>query len=191
MKQMLFRRRIKRPAALAAGRHGAAMLSAIALGLSLASHALAARPGDVGAAASGLSLGVGGELHIDVQRTPRSELVRQLAMLTGAELRLGNGTQLDQASPLTLKWRGRDVSEAWQLVLGPSASHALQCVGLRCRVWLLSLATATGPAIASPARTQARQAPAHLATTPPASPPPAAQALPPMRADPPGLFPSE
>ncbi|MBX3637698.1 MAG: hypothetical protein KF683_20190, partial [Rubrivivax sp.] len=38
--------------------------------------------------------------------------------------------------PLTLHWRGTDAAEAWRLVLGSQTGHALQCVALRCRLWL-------------------------------------------------------
>lgn len=113
-----------------------------------------------------------GELHIQARRASRAALARQLAAITDGELLVADPGSLDTAGPLTLRWQGRDAQEAWQLLLGPAASHALQCEGLRCRVWLLGGVTAPPVAAASAA--------------PNAAKPRAAPA-----ADPPGLFPSE
>jgi hypothetical protein len=157
---------------------------------------------------------VSGELHIAVTRAARGDIARQLAALTGSELRIANEALLEHGGPLTLHWQGRDAFEAWQLLLGASASHALQCEGLRCRVWLLGDAAAA-PGTAAAATAAPQTAPVQLAAAPPAATArPAAPAAAPggarkapaqtlatapqqpprahvMQPDPPGLFPSE
>lgn len=109
-----------------------------------------------------------------------------LAAASGSRL-LEQPQALAAARPLTRHWRGRDLVEAWRQVLGDEVSHALQCDGRRCRVWVLA-PTATGlRAPGAAARATVAQAPALE---------PAAQVPSPVdhglqEPDPPGLFPSD
>jgi hypothetical protein len=114
----------------------------------------------------------------------RATLARTLARASGTVLH-GDPGLLASSTTRTLALRRVALHEAWRVVLGPTASYALQCEGAsRCRVWLV------GAAAPAPGATS-------TATSRPSAPPPSA-ALPvtsgaddPREPDPPGLFPSE
>lgn len=72
---------------------------------------------------------------VAARRASRAEVARQLAALTGVDPQRPSDL-LRTDHPLTLHWRGTDAAEAWRLVLGSQTGHALQCVALRCRLWL-------------------------------------------------------
>jgi cytochrome oxidase assembly protein ShyY1 len=135
-----------------------------------------------------------GEIHIDARGASRQNAALALAALTHAELQSAPGALAD-APPLTLRWRGRDASQAWQAVLGADTNHALQCQGTRCRVWLAASPHTTAPAAApiSGARQTARHASDVQTTARPLVewPAPLSPTFPVMQPDPPGLFPSE
>ncbi|MBX3636586.1 MAG: hypothetical protein KF683_14535 [Rubrivivax sp.] len=77
----------------------------------------------------------GAEIVIAAQGAQRTEVARLLATATGVDPHTA-AAALAGSRPLTLHWRGTDAAEAWRLVLGNQTGHALQCVGLRCRLWL-------------------------------------------------------
>lgn len=131
-----------------------------------------------------------GEIFIEARAASLGEAATALSALTQSELRLGSRHALPESRTLTITWRGHDVGQAWQALLGAGASHAMQCQAQRCRVWLLSAGAAANEPGASPP--PSAQAP--MPAAPRASdllsgtPPPAATVAQP---DPPGLFPSD
>lgn len=131
----------------------------------------------------------GAEIVIAAQGAQRTEVARLLATATGVDPHAA-AAALAGSRALTLHWRGTDAAEAWRLVLGSQTGHALQCVALRCRLWLSG-----GP----PGGANAPSAPpmAQGADTEGAMPPggdggaESEAAWAPMQPDPPGLFPSD
>ncbi|MCV2368387.1 hypothetical protein [Roseateles oligotrophus] len=111
----------------------------------------------------------GQDLVIDAKAATLAELTTALAAQTGSEL-LGELALLNEARPLSLRWRGRDPQQAWALLLQGQASYATQCANHHCRVWLLG-----------------QLAPGLAGAAPPSPSPPYRAAEP----DPPGLFPSD
>ncbi len=96
--------------------------------------------------------------------------------------------------------RGRDLADAWGVVLGGVANHAVQCRPQGCRVWVLGLRPAPQPsAVASPSPSAPVQPAAavraawhtpgadHGGTAASTAEPVAL----PLTEDPPGLFPSQ
>ncbi|MCV2360377.1 hypothetical protein LNV08_15480 [Paucibacter sp. TC2R-5] len=130
------------------------------------------------AAATGPSIRWDGQdLVIEVQAARLAELARALAAQTGTEL-LGELALLNEARPLSLRWRGRDPQQAWALLLQGQASYATHCFNQYCRVWIL------GHLLGHPL---GRLAPEPAGAAPPVASPPHRTAEP----DPPGLFPAE
>ena len=136
----------------------------------------------------------GAEWVIEAHAGPRDAVARQLAALSGSTWALAAGpAPLAGARPLTRRWRGRDLADAWGVVLGGVANHAVQCQPRGCRVWVLGLL---------PAPQGAHAAPVSPATPRAASPAPVPEhgsalavdaelAAAPLTEDPPGLFPSQ
>lgn len=112
---------------------------------------------------------------LQAERVQRGQLAQQLARLSGTALQASTAL-MDRAPPVSVQLHARSLAEAWRAVLGDEFSHALMCAGKQCRVWVMGLV----PRALAP-----RHAPRMLAT--PDQPPHA----PVIRADPPGLFPSE
>ncbi|WP_425257992.1 hypothetical protein ACPOLB_21025 [Rubrivivax sp. RP6-9] len=141
------------------------------------------------------------EWVIEAHAGPRDAVARQLAALSGSTWALAAGpAPLAGARPLTRRWRGRDLADAWGVVLGGVADHAVQCRPQGCRVWVLGLRPAPQPsAVASPSPSApvppvaavraAWQAPGaeHGGTAASTAEPVAL----PLTEDPPGLFPSQ
>lgn len=131
-----------------------------------------------------------GEIFIEARAASLREAATALSALTQSELRLSSRHALPESRTLTLTWRGRDVGQAWQALLGAGASHAMQCQDQRCRVWLLSAGAAVNEPGASPPPSAQAPMPAvpHASDRLAGSPPPATTVAQP---DPPGLFPSD
>ena len=110
---------------------------------------------------------------IEAHGVTRQDLIQRLAQMTQAELHIAPGAMAD-ATRLDLRWQGSDMAAAWQLLLGAAQPHAVQCDGMRCRVWVL-------PSLAERAREPGG----------PNGAPEPATFTPPLQPDPPGLFPSE
>lgn len=155
---------------------------------------LVSSPATAVAAVSALSVSLeAGEIRINAQGASRQSAAQQLAALTHAEL-LYTPDALAQAAPLTVNWRGRDAAEAWRVLLGPNASHALQCDQMSCRVWLVADQRAAAARASTSTSTPMHPvAPAAQAATLPSADvsAPASPATQTMQPDPPGLFPSE
>lgn len=134
-------------------------------------------------------------LVIAAQSAPRAEVARQLAAATGEDPRAA-AAALASARALTLHWQGRDAAEAWRLVLGDQASHALQCSAGRCRLWWAAALPPADAVEAVPSRAWGEAsggAGARVAApveTPDEVPDEVPVSEPPMP-DPPGLFPRE
>lgn len=108
-------------------------------------------------------------------------LVQALAMASGSELH-ASVDALAGLRPLRRPVQAASLAGAWQAVLAPSTSHALQCGRSRCRVWILPSAPVAKARTDAPVTT--REPDPAVAVNHPGS----AVALEP---DPPGLFPSE
>jgi hypothetical protein len=81
----------------------------------------------------------GATWHIDAAKASRLDVARRLAELSGSPL-LGATELIARARPLDLRWQGRDLSDAWQAVLGPELNYALQCRRDRCQAWIVAAA---------------------------------------------------
>jgi hypothetical protein len=110
---------------------------------------------------------------IEARHADRAAMAQELAGLSRSELHLAPAA-LARARPLTLRWHGTSLAEAWQHVLGQEASYALQCAPRSCRVWVV------GPM--PPAANRPSGA------VPPSGARPVEH---PLQPDPPGLFPAQ
>ena len=87
---------------------------------------------------------------IDAQGASRLAMAARLAQLSGSTVS-GALTPLATGGPQTLRWQGRDLAQAWKVVLGHEISYALQCSQDHCTVWLAEFsAPATTGVIAPP-----------------------------------------
>ncbi|MBX3638065.1 MAG: hypothetical protein KF683_22055 [Rubrivivax sp.] len=135
----------------------------------------------------------GGEIVIAAQGAQRTEVARLLATATGVDPHAA-AAALAGSRPLTLHWRGTDAAEAWRLVLGNQTGHALQCVALRCRLWLSGGLpdSAEGGANAPSAPPMAQGADTDGSMPPGGDGGAESEAAwAPTQPDPPGLFPSD
>ncbi len=123
---------------------------------------------------------------IDARGVSRAALARQLAALSGSGVHDAQAV-LSTLRPLSRKWRGASLHEAWLQVLNDDASHALRCGPARCDLWLVASSGSGAPARAR--ATGGDTAPA--ASSGPSEPIAAPAAEVPLTPDPPGLFPSD
>lgn len=90
---------------------------------------------------------------LDAQGASRMEAARQLALQSGSTLH-GSVDLLAQAPPLTLRWQGRSLAQAWAQVLGADLNYALQCRRDGCEAWIVAAAgrdTTSAPFRTAPA----------------------------------------
>lgn len=78
---------------------------------------------------------------IEAVNASRLDAAERLAQLSGVPLPAAAALLAD-TSPLELHWRGRELAEAWQAVIGPELNFALQCRVQQCRLWILGRAQA-------------------------------------------------
>lgn len=97
---------------------------------------------------------------LDALGASRLEAARQLALQSGSTLH-GSLELLAQAPPLTLRWQGRSLAQAWGQVLGADLNYALQCRRDACEAWIVAAATHDAAAASL------RAAPAGMTALPP------------------------
>jgi hypothetical protein len=127
--------------------------------------------------------------HLELHAYDRADAAARLAALSGTQL-FERPQALAQARRATLRWQGRELAEAWRVLLADDAHYALDCRGAQaCRIWVFGAHSATNAAASAPATPAATVLP----TPPIAAELPTGQTAPtaPLQPDPPGLFPSD
>lgn len=88
----------------------------------------------------------GNELLMDLDAVPLPQAVAWLAQASGSTV---TGADTLAPTPVTLQFRGRDISAAWRQLLRSHPAAALSCGASACRVWIADSASPQGPAAVS------------------------------------------
>lgn len=78
--------------------------------------------------------------QIEAAGASRLDAARLLAEQSGSTLH-GSTELLSRAAPLSVRWQGRSLAQAWQQVLGTDVSYALQCRRDVCEAWIVAAST--------------------------------------------------